>query len=279
MALQKIMKCSPCAYEGTVSKSTNFCVDCNEFLCSSCLKHHQKFSMLLPHTVIDKDELNLSGNISTTKKSATLPSQRSQNAYTSWKCGSVENETRAITLKSDLNVGDEKDLFTEDCTFSDSEDKNDYVQMRSPRNSTVCGTSTVISSPPVKCSGNTPQAHNYVNFINNLHIATPVNKDQPPSQRNVLKSKPNKINLPMTPTEEQFNFKVTNSHYKSLPKGLDIADNTLDDGYEKPIQKADLLNNRLQQVEASKQSSKAHMKESTTPIPGLDLLISHIYAL
>ena len=47
--------CTPCADEGDNQEAQKYCLECKEYLCATCVKHHQKFSATKKHTLQDKD--------------------------------------------------------------------------------------------------------------------------------------------------------------------------------------------------------------------------------
>lgn len=61
--------CDPCLTEKQQVEAHGFCVDCQEYLCRSCFKFHQKTKALKNHQLLDKD----SGNLATVVASTTRP--------------------------------------------------------------------------------------------------------------------------------------------------------------------------------------------------------------
>lgn len=54
-------RCDPCLTENQVVEAQGFCVDCQEYLCNSCYKFHQKTKALRGHQLLDKDNLGEAG--------------------------------------------------------------------------------------------------------------------------------------------------------------------------------------------------------------------------
>ncbi|XP_053375214.1 E3 ubiquitin-protein ligase TRIM33-like isoform X2 [Mercenaria mercenaria] len=61
--------CSPCSKEGRDVAAVKHCVDCDENMCTSCLKDHNKFSAMKGHQILDKVQRSVGRKLQ-------LPNQR-----------------------------------------------------------------------------------------------------------------------------------------------------------------------------------------------------------
>jgi hypothetical protein len=52
-----IRSCQPCKVDGDTVLAEGFCENCNEFLCSSCIKAHRKLAVTKNHVIKSKDEM------------------------------------------------------------------------------------------------------------------------------------------------------------------------------------------------------------------------------
>ena len=51
------ISCDPCNFEGTLSEGIGFCIQCQEYLCTDCLRAHKKSSALRRHTILEGNDL------------------------------------------------------------------------------------------------------------------------------------------------------------------------------------------------------------------------------
>ncbi|XP_053383729.1 uncharacterized protein LOC128549959 [Mercenaria mercenaria] len=67
--------CSPCNKQDKNSEAVKFCVDCQEYLCVTCVKSHNSFSVLAGHTLVERSKF---GNASRTdsKELPSVPTER-----------------------------------------------------------------------------------------------------------------------------------------------------------------------------------------------------------
>ncbi|KAH3858185.1 heat shock 70 kDa protein 12B-like [Dreissena polymorpha] len=49
--------CEPCYTDRKSTVAKGFCVQCEEYICDTCIKHHRKFSMSRLHTVLDQSQM------------------------------------------------------------------------------------------------------------------------------------------------------------------------------------------------------------------------------
>lgn len=54
---ERTIRCDPCLSELNTVNAELFCEDCNQYLCSSCIRYHQKFASTQHHVLLDKDTM------------------------------------------------------------------------------------------------------------------------------------------------------------------------------------------------------------------------------
>ncbi|XP_053383614.1 uncharacterized protein LOC128549895 [Mercenaria mercenaria] len=67
--------CSPCNKQDKNSEAVKYCVNCQEYLCVTCVKSHNSFSVLAGHTLVERSKF---GNASRTdsKELPSVPTER-----------------------------------------------------------------------------------------------------------------------------------------------------------------------------------------------------------
>jgi hypothetical protein len=68
-------QCSTCQREGKNMKAEAYCVECDSFLCQTCLKQHTKFDSMKSHQILKTSE-NLQCSDKRMNSTLDLPSQR-----------------------------------------------------------------------------------------------------------------------------------------------------------------------------------------------------------
>lgn len=154
---KRTMKCSPCTYEGIPTASTMFCVECNEYLCNTCVKHHQKFSMLRRHMLVKKDDSDgMTGKTTflNIAKSKTLPSEKSKGSALKLPATEVHATDNADTITYETaNIHLDSQSCGEIC---DTEDNQGYVRMGSIRRPST-------TDPLTNCSSSGDKEPDYIN--------------------------------------------------------------------------------------------------------------------
>ncbi|XP_060607806.1 uncharacterized protein LOC132759945 [Ruditapes philippinarum] len=51
------ISCQPCQRDGDTAQADGYCENCNEFICSSCIKAHRKLAVTTNHVIKSKDEM------------------------------------------------------------------------------------------------------------------------------------------------------------------------------------------------------------------------------